>query len=402
MSTKLFYLVLNIVDLAIFIVVANPLSMLIINLISPRYAAEITSEPKLFGDNCRGFYTRLALKWPFKWAKWWIPTERLKEYTIEQQKIYFKEVSHRPEVLWALSPEAWADLMESGSYIYTLNYMGEYLQKRDDLFAALLDLACKNQKSEGLIKQYMNCGTLPKTQMAILVEKVCSDPAGVLSRMLREYVYRCGISNEMLESIRQKETMPVLSKVIAKNNISYNQRCAVKRLYNLKNDKERYEWIDLISGKLCTDAQREMSFKQYRIFHDKGFCLSPKAIAHMLWRGDLNLARMIFRYEPQFGVQSDLIKFVLDKRDDLESILQEVISDTSHAIGGYIKSGKELTDWELGKLFDCPECERMASEYAKKLCIPEKWRGKFIALPNGEELLRYNAEKYPEAYSESE
>ena len=319
-----------------FLVLFNPLSIFLINLFKPSLSAKMAHSKTYCGDTICGFYTYLALKWPFKWAKWWIPLDKLHEYTVREQEIYFNEIDRRKEVLWALSPEAWASLMKN-IYVYPFKMLAEGLREHNDLFAALINLTSEEGKERELLKQYMHYGALPKPQMEILVDKVREESSQgkheVLFRILCDYIVRCGFSREMTERIINDDAVSQLLKdKVADSITAHNQRVQTRNLSDLATLEQVELWQKFCqtNQKIHPIAQQEMSLNQYAMFHKYGHELDAGAISYLLWHGDEKMAEHIFRNEPKFGILNKNIEFVLDKHEYLRPLLQKVMAEATN------------------------------------------------------------------------
>ena len=395
-STMCFYILFYVAAIFWFAVFFNPLVLFVFNLLAPAFAATLVHNEIYCGKTICRFYTYLALKWPFKWAKWWVTPDLLKNYTVQEQKIYFNEVRQDEEVLWSLSPEAWAVLMRN-IYVYPFKKLANGLKERNDLFTALLDLTCQEGKERQLLKEYMKDGTLPKSQLAILVGKVCaesknSQSGSVIRRILLEYVERCGISKEQMSKITGDENISqVVKDAVAESNEAYLQKVVTKRLYNLSSIEQVDEWVKFCAKDkhICVLAQQEMSLNQYAIFHKQGHHLDADAISYLLWYGGPEMAKQIFLNEPKFGVLDSKIEFILDKHEYLRPTLQKVIEETEADLRERIWGGYELDIEELNQMFDCPNSNDLAVEYFSRYSLPKEFHKRMLEPKNAGSLQFY-------------
>ena len=395
-STMCLYIVFYTGAIFWFVVLFNPLTLFVINLLAPAFAAALVHNEIYCGKTICRFYTYLALKWPFKWAKWWVTPNLLKNYTVQEQKIYFNEVRQDEEVLWSLSPEAWAVLMRN-IYVYPFKKLANGLKERNDLFTALLDLTCQEGKERQLLKEYMKDGTLPKSQLAILVGKVCAESkniqsGSVIRRILLDYVERCGISKEQISKITGDENISqVVKDAVAESNEAYLQKVVTKRLYNLSSIEQVDEWVKFCAKDkhICVLAQQEMSLNQYAIFHKQGHHLDAGAISYLLWYGGPEMAKQIFLNEPKFGVLDSKIEFILDKHEYLRPTLQKVIEETEADLRERIWGGYELDIEELNQMFDCPNSNDLAVEYFSRYPLPKEFHKRMLEPKNAGSLQFY-------------
>ncbi|MBR6355224.1 MAG: hypothetical protein IKR92_00070 [Alphaproteobacteria bacterium] len=375
-------------------VLFNPLVLLVINLVAPAFAAAMVHTKDYCGKTVCKLYTRLALKWPFKWAKWWITPDLLQNYTIDEQITYFRLVNSSEEALWKLSPEAWARLVKNNGY-FPFECLAKGMKERNDLFSALLDLTVSEQKVRALIRGYMEAGTLPKTQAEILIEKACAESekyaSGVVGRILCEYIERCGISREMMENVTTcDKASEALKQAVVDSEDVYLQKLTTKRLFNMDTIEKIDEWAEFCASKkkISVAAQKEMSALQYQMFHRNGHRLDARAIMHMLWYKDKDFAEMIFVNEPQFGILNDKIDFILDKHDYLRPTLQEIIKEVEKDLHRRIYDRQELTEEKLDKMFDCPDSNDLALEYISHYPLPKALHKRLLE-PKNEGALQF-------------
>lgn len=393
-STMCFYILFYMVAIIWFAVFLNPLTLLILNLVAPTLAATLVHNEAYCGNTVRNFYTRLALKWPFKWAKWWITPDLLQNYTTEQQMTYFRYVNGSENTLWKLSPKAWVKLVKNNGY-FSFECLRDGILKRNDLFSALLDLTVSEQKVRALIREYMGCGTLPKTQTEILIEKACTESeqyaTGAVGRLLCEYIERCGISRELMANITTNDkTSETLKQAVIDSEDAYLQKLTTKRLFYLDTVEKINEWAEFCAPdkKIHVVAQQEMSALQYQMFHRNGHYLDAGAIMHLLWERGKDFAEMIFCNEPKFGILNDKIDFILDKHDYLRPTLQEVIKEVEDGLHKRIYDRQELTEEKLDKMFDCPDSNDLALEYISHYPLPKTLHKRLLE-PKNEGALQF-------------
>lgn len=398
-STMLAYLSYYLGVTICFLLLLNPLSMFLINLLKPSCAASLAHNKIFCGQKVCRFYTVLASKWPFKWSKWWVVPEDIGKLSDERQADYFYEVDNSKEVLWSLRPEVWVQIMKNNSLdLNCSDDTAENLKKRDDLFAALLELVKKAQDSTPLLRDYMRYGTLPKSQMAILVEKVCEEgkelDLGKLLDELCEYIERCGISKELLNKISQDNNVFLsVKELVTESNDSYLQKVTTKRLCNLNSPEQIAEW-----NKFCApdkyirvSAQQQMSLEQYKIFHRNGHLLDGEVIPYLIWHGGKEIAELIFRYEPKFGIQNQTTEFILDRYEYLRPLLTKVITSTENGLRKRIDAGERLNERQLNKLFDCPSAGDLAMDYVSNWPLPDALQMRMLELKNADELVQFYA-----------
>ncbi|MBR3676667.1 MAG: hypothetical protein IKN71_06000 [Alphaproteobacteria bacterium] len=399
-STKLMSFCVYGMASVFFLLVGNPLSMFLLHWCRPQTAAKLVHCDVLFGDRIRAFYTRLALKWPFKWAKWWIKLDDLKNYSVDEQLIYLKDVRNDYDVFSAMSPEAWILCMKNG-HISRLSYAMSNLDLRDDLFIALVDFTLAEQKESSLMKEYTHFGTLTQQKATILVDKAIAEskdyPEGCLARILCEYIDRCNLRKDLLNKIADSEATPEFKERVADAHQTHLQKCIVRDLACWKDEKNPAKWRKFckLNSKIYAGAQMEMDEEQYKIFHETGHLLDKAAIAYLLCNTTPPYCRLIFRYEPKFGIQSENIKFCLKRFVNIPPILQEEIEDFEKRLKKQMKKGIKPDSVDIEKMFDCPSAGDLALEYITKWPLPQELHKRMLEPENAEELIcKYFAQGY--------
>lgn len=397
MSTVCFNLCISFIGLLCFILFLNPLMMLVFHQFAPKFASGLAHNRFFCGKTICRFYTKMALKWPFKWSKWWITVEDLDKLSDEEQKIYYRDVSWSDDVRDALRPKVWAKIMKNEVITYSNrdNFV-PVIKKRDDLFAALLDVAYETQKEVRLLHSYIQYGTLPKSQMLMLVERACAkDKPYEFDELMNElcfYIDRCGIRKDLLNKIAKSETLSQSFKdTIELHNEMYRQKTLTCRLYRLESVEQIDAWAEFCATtkKIYVPAQEEMSINQYGIFLKHGHHLDPDAIAHLLWYRDADMAKQIFANEPKFGMLNDKIKFVMKKHDYLTRTLNKVVESTRESLCQRIYAREELSVEELNKVFDCPEPNDLLVEYFAYYPLPKELHKRLLEPENDGALWFY-------------
>ena len=392
MSTIMMMLIVIAVGICLLVLFINPLSMLFFHTFNPRFAASLAHNNFFCSKRLCAFYTKLALFWPYRWSRWWMTADHLDKLSDDRQKDYYINVNRSEEILWKLRPHVWAEVV-SDKYIFITDEVFAELKSRDDLFVALLDFISSTQKSNRRLHNYLQEGTLPKTQMALLVESVCIEGShhslGVLADELSEYVRRCGLSKEQfLKILNDKAVSQDVKDLIEHSLTCYTQRIFTRNLWDLKTYDDVEKWILFCSGTedICAEAEQEMSVTQYDFFNGSGHHLDAAAIAHLLWHGNQEMAERIFRNEPKFGILNDKIDFILDKHDYLRPLLEKVISQVEEELRLKLDEGESLLTEEVSKLFDCPSAPALVKDYLTKWNLPEELQIRMFELKNAKEI----------------
>ena len=225
--------------LSVFVLLGNPLSMFVFNLLFPRYAAKFARNDTIFGAQIRAFYEYCALKWPFYWACWWMRLENLADYSVDRQISYFFKVSFNQktetETLKAMQKyTSWPDVYEKLFFefgdkklpreeVYSYGHydnkvccyiakvtVAEFMMQRVRLnFYALQEVikqAKYDDRMKDNLKKYLASGKLNDEQFKILLEAVTTSPhSGDLQILgvLVDYVKRYGINKNHMEYVQK-------------------------------------------------------------------------------------------------------------------------------------------------------------------------------------------------------
>jgi len=325
MSTK----VLNLFgDAYIFIwwaLLCNPVSLLFINWIKPKLASTLAHNKLFCGDDMLAFYTKLARKWPFKWAKWWLAPADLQNYKPEQQATYFIKVNGSQEALNALSAEALALLAEM--YPQKVAEIIQNMQLPNALFEQVL-ISERNADLQSYIKK----GTLPKEQISILMERAISDSKFTLQSnamlMFLDYAERCGLSKDLRYEFFKEAQAVGFKRDIMHALLSYDQKCAVRQFsdFGFADSQSRWKRYLEEQGKLLIRPSLEMTPEQYDVFHEVGLHLYPEATLAFLKRDLPEMHKRIFRYEPNHGIVNDSASHVVNGNPKMKEMFERVLA----------------------------------------------------------------------------
>lgn len=248
----------------LYVVLGNPLSIAVLNLLSPQLANQFVNWQRLFGEEIRGFYTKIALKMPFYWAKWWMRSENMLQYSIKRQIKYFLKVSFKQktevETLKAMRRpnEFWPDVYETLFFKYgnkklpisetrsrmhgecmvawTAHFtVREFIMRHARLSWYALQAAINQAKiSDDMyleLKRYLASGKLNSAQFKLLVDGVTtSNGSGDLQMLgiLLDYVKRYGISDTNLSQIEVQYPQPFF-ELVKEAVATYSQAKAAKK-----------------------------------------------------------------------------------------------------------------------------------------------------------------------------
>ena len=325
MSTKVLNLIGNAYIFIWWVLLCNPISMVLIHWIKPKLASQLAHDRLFCGDNTLKLYTKLAMKWPFKWAKWWLAPADLKNYKPAQQATYFIKVNGSLEALNALSAEADALLTEM--YPQKVAEIIQNMQLPNALFEQVL-ISERNADLQSYIKK----GTLPKEQISILMERAISDSKFTLQSnamlMFLDYAERCGLSKDLRHEFFKEAQAVGFKRDIMHALLSYDQKCAVRQFSDFSFADSQSRWKRYLEeqGKLLIRPSLEMTVEQYDVFHKVGLKLYPEAVLAFLKRDLPEMHKRIFRYEPEHGIRNEEIGKLVAGNPKLKALYDEAIA----------------------------------------------------------------------------
>ena len=308
----MWHFLVDVIDFFVFLVFGNPLSMFVLNLLSPRLTHLWAKNKTYFGPNIYAFYANLALKMPFRWAKWWLDqtdATYLQEFSTKQQVSFFNKVSPTVQTFNALSSDAVIALIQqlSKEQLYALMPQIRFSQNV---------LTYLRQSGHfDILHEYIRHGALSIAALRDFVEFVTIDSPYYEQkiRFLEAYAMRYTLSETDINTLQNRCMLYDLER-LKRANLCYEQCRKVRYFCGLVNEQEEKAW-----AKFCADttlepeAQAEMNLKQYKIFADLGKHLAPKAIITLLKKPDEKYWQQIFSHEPNNGLICDEIAdLVLD------------------------------------------------------------------------------------------
>lgn len=344
-STWLSDLFIFLIRLFVFVVFGNPLSVFILHLLAPQKAVEFVKDGTLFGNTIRKFYERQALKWPFRWSRWWMNIENITRYSDEQQIEYFFEVAiknntaadtlkamykgHQSEDFW---PEACKELFfkygdrkmpatedrwhksNPDDVITVMEFMIHNMRLNGSALMKVIRHAAVSDFWRDELKRYLFSGKLNDMNFELLIDAVTTDcHSGDLQILgvLLEYIKRYGISEEHMCRIRSQYPQPFVELVTQEATIYWQS----KEVKSFKNTNEgRNAWRKFCKKtKIVPEAQRLMTKEQYRIFHDAGRKLDKEAISYILsYNSDATLKNLVLEFEYDSEVVQKIQKVMAD------------------------------------------------------------------------------------------
>ena len=331
-STWLFDLFIFTVKLLVFVLFGNPLSMFIFNFWAPHKAVEFVKNDTLFGNDVRKFYERIALKWPFFWARWWMNLEDIAQYSVKQQVAYFFKVAvknktkaktlkamrkdHQSEEFW---PDAYdtlffkygdkkipiqeherdGNLIRYHDYVTVMVYMVQNVRLSGSALLRLIKYATVSEDMLIELKKYLTSGKLNDSHFELLIDAVTTDPdSGDLKvfGVLLEYIRRYGISDEFMRRIEAQYPQSFI-ELVKHAALVYEHTKVVKLFKDTDNSKAAWRRY-CKKTKVVPEAQKLMVAEQYRIFHAAGHALDKETISYILNYGsDPVMKDLIIKFE---------------------------------------------------------------------------------------------------------
>ena len=329
MTTRICQLFGDFLDFILLVAIGNPISMFVFNLCMPGYAFQFVHDSNLFGEMPLKFYTKLARILPWHWAKWWYSREELKEMSAEKQFDYFRKVDFTKETLRALSSDALV-LVLNYNYFLLIGDIKD-LKMSPELFKAFVR-KCIETGDMTTFGTYLQGGTLPKELTKILMDETAAYTliAGddtLFCHHVYNYIERCGLNDEMRCDVSDGIGTDGFKKEVAERVNIYDQRVFT---CSQRGTKQTDAWLHFCetTKDICTEAQMEMGLDQYYIFHATGHQLDAVAIMHILsHQPDRAMAKMVFEYEPNFGIVNNDVKELVDLTPSLQNLRTAVIAN---------------------------------------------------------------------------
>lgn len=296
-STRIWDFWVNQFNFFVFVTFGNPLSMFVMNLLAPRLTHLWAQNKTYFGSCIYAFYTSLALKMPFRWAKWWLDqtdAAYLQEFSTKQQVSFFNKVSPTVQTFNALSSEANIALIQqlSKEQLYALMPQIRFSQ---NVLTYLRQSGHFN-----ILHEYIRHGALSIAALRDFVEFVTIDSPYYEQkiRFLEAYAMRYKLTETDMNALHNRCMVYDLER-LQRANLCYEQCRKVRCFCGLINEQEEKRWAEYCrKNKLEPEAQAEMNLKQYKIFADLGKHLAPKAIITLLKKPDEKYWQQIFTSEP--------------------------------------------------------------------------------------------------------
>lgn len=395
MTTQLVCLIVELYVFALFLIF-NPLTLLILNIFKPSWAAEFAHWKVFYDEKCQKFFERQAKKWPWHWAKWWYTSEELKDLPKNRQIDYYYDVDDSAKTLAAMSREAAFRVIDDGlgNNFEDFKKNINEIKLSPELFRAFIQKSFKEDDMSTL-SDYLKCGTLPKDLVESLADEAGNSTSGILSNtwlalVFYDYVERCGLSNDLLKKLLERPNSAHFKKEVERRQGIYEQRVFTK---SQRGSKSPHAWLHFCgkTKEICKQAQMEMGVDQYHVFHETGHTLDAEAILHILsHNSDRTMAELIFEYEPNFGIASDEVKELIDRKPELKNIFNDAnIALIEKDLEQRIRNREELNIEELNQMFDCPNSNDLAVDYVSRYPLPKELHKRMLEPKNAGSLQFY-------------
>jgi len=402
-STSLYDLCVCIYRLVIFILFGNPLSMCVLNFLAPRKTAEFAKNRHLFGEQLYSLYERVALKWPFFWAKWWMLLENIRKYTIKQQIQYFFKVSFKngtaAETLKKMRGGDSASMSEACRKLFfsygdkklpitetrwyqddSVSVMGVHPTVRDfmmrsirldsDAMQLVFRRATWDEDTHNELRKYLSRGAICNYDLNMLINSAADKKEGADFRLLGillDYIKRYGLDPEMQDHAELKYPKEIYALV--KDAVNWYKQMKAVRTYT----KDMNAWHDFCvkTKQILPEVQALMNTKQYLEFSSCRLALDPKAVEEILQnRNEPGFWKIIFKLEPNHGLVkgSPLYELVVNTPTDWNKVYKEVMNEITQSFIIAISAGRkfdEKSQLEMLELEDAAKYVRAYREYAK-------------------------------------
>ena len=395
MTTQLVYLILTLLGFG-FLLILNPITLFVLNIFKPRWANDFAHSDELYSERCQKFFDLQAKKWPWLWAKYWYTLEELKELSVERQVDYYYDVNRSAKTLAAMSTEAAFRVIADGlgNNFEDFKKNINEIKLSPELFRAFIQKSFKEDDMSTL-SDYLKRGTLPKDLVECLADEAGNSTSGIYSNtwlalVFYDYVERCGLSNDLLKKLLERPNSAHFKKEVERRQGIYEQRVFTK---SQRGTKQTDAWLAFCetTKEICPQAQMEMGLDQYHVFHKTGHTLDAEAILHILSHySDRTMAQLIFEYEPNFGIASDEVKELIDRKPELKNIFNDAnIALIEKDLEQRIRNREELNIEELNQMFDCPNSNDLAVDYVSRYPLPKELHKRMLEPKNAGSLQFY-------------
>jgi hypothetical protein len=377
--------------------------MCVLNFLAPRKTAEFAKNRNLFGEQLYSFYERVALKWPFFWAKWWMLLENIRKYTIKQQIQYFFKVSFKNNTaedtlkkmrggdsyrmseacrkLFFSYGDKELPITETRWYQNdSVSVMGvhptvrDFMMRNIRLDSAAMQLvfnrATWNEDTRNELRKYLSRGAICNYDLNMLIDSAADKGEGADLRMLGillDYIKRYGLDPEMQDHTELKYPKEIY--VLVKDAVNWHKQMKALKTYT----KDMNAWHDFCvkTKQILPEVQALMNTKQYLEFSSCRLALDPKAVEEILQnRNEPGFWKIIFKLEPNHGLVkgTQIYELVVNTLTDWNKVYKEAMNEITQSFIIAISTRRkfdEKSQLEMLELEDAAKYVRAYREYAK-------------------------------------
>jgi len=310
------------------LVVLNPITVFILGMLFPKWLNKEFNQENPHNEFVEAFL--IALQWQF-WIQKLFPWKQRKVFVEENfYKASAKDRIHlsleKPTLFFSLSPTEKDEAFKRG----TRENQFYWATKSDKLSDIMLRKICENFSTEEITKS-LEGKPIFLSQFKIMLEYPLDFPTILRNKTLKddhilEMAENPKHSNSLCRILENQgigsKSEDKLLKICNQNGQikAVLEALKVRRQKNLMSNgcKDIDEFSELCAEGLCIDAQKEMKFWQYVIFHNMGGQLSSEAILHFLQTQNKEISMQIINYEED-ALQEEFVQQMIYGSDKLFS-----------------------------------------------------------------------------------
>lgn len=226
---------------------------------------------------------------------------------VEKRKVFSSCRGFFVRVGESLSIEQFKTLISDDVEVYANSRNGLNAEEFDQL-VNMIDRETRPCAVVEVIRRIVNTFTPSFEQFKIMAK------SKALKDVLTMAIIKHGIDrtkvSELLEVVQDEDQNDVFKA------LSWHTQLMIVRSSNLDDFRNLCAVSDVAEF-----AQSCMTAEQYKVFHDAGQKLSDKAVVNLLQTRDSAFAKMIFEYEPNNGLNSELAKAIVEADHYLKILL---------------------------------------------------------------------------------
>jgi hypothetical protein len=308
--------------------ILNPIIVYFVGMLFPKWLNQEFNQENPHNEFVEAFL--IALQWQF-WIQKLLPWKQRKIFVEGNfYKASAKDRIHlsleKPALFFSLSPTEKDDAFKRG----TRENQFYWATKSDKLSDIMLRKICENFSTEEITKS-LEGKPIFLSQFKIMLEYTLDFPTILRNKTLKDdhilemaknpihSYYLCRILENQGIGLKSEDK---LWEICSQNGQieAVLEALKVRRQKNLmaKGCKDINEFTELCAEGLCIDAQKEMKFWQYSIFHNMGGKLSSEAILHFLQTQNKEISRQIINYQEP-ALQEEFVQQMIYGSDKLFS-----------------------------------------------------------------------------------